>query len=327
MKHIFTLAALVFATAYFGQEACQSDLDINANGAIDIADFLHVLGLFGDVDSDEDGVWDSQDLCTDLDACNFNDELANFCIYPDAVGDCNGDCPVDEDGDGVCDVFSCGNPFQYQNHSYQTVYINQRCWFAENLRTQLYQNNDEIPFDLSGDEWYTASFGGVAVYGEGSHYCESWGIEEDACDEVWSLSQYGRIYNWHAVGDERGLCPTGWHVATDEEWTSMEVFLHGSEFESWEHNRGTHAPQLMSSEGWPSFIGTNESGFSALPGGWKNTTGAFQGAGYEATWWTGSAATGSKAWARCVFSDHEYVQRDDGNKKVGRYVRCIQDSE
>ena len=56
MKHILTLAALVFATACFGQEACQSDLDINANGAVDIADFLHVLGLFGDVDSDGDGV-------------------------------------------------------------------------------------------------------------------------------------------------------------------------------------------------------------------------------------------------------------------------------
>ena len=62
MKHILTLAALVFATACFGQEACQSDLDINANGAVDIADFLHVLGLFGDVDSDGDGVWDSQDF-------------------------------------------------------------------------------------------------------------------------------------------------------------------------------------------------------------------------------------------------------------------------
>ena len=62
MKHILTFAALVFATSCFGQEVCQSDLDINANGAVDIADFLNVLGLFGDVDSDGDGVWDRETI-------------------------------------------------------------------------------------------------------------------------------------------------------------------------------------------------------------------------------------------------------------------------
>ena len=71
MKHILTLTAVVFATACFGQESCSNDIDINGNGTVDITDFLNVLGLFGDVDSDGDGVWDSQDDCVDLEACNY----------------------------------------------------------------------------------------------------------------------------------------------------------------------------------------------------------------------------------------------------------------
>ena len=103
MKHILTLAALVFATSCFGQEACPNMHDINSNGTIDIEDFLSILGLFADVDVDEDGVWDSQDDCLDASACNYLASPTEPCSYLDALGECGGACEGDGDGDGICD--------------------------------------------------------------------------------------------------------------------------------------------------------------------------------------------------------------------------------
>ena len=84
--------------------------DSNSNGTIDIEDFLSVLG--SDVDSD--GLWDSQDGCTDIEACNYLEPLAGICTYPDALGDCNGNCSADDDGDGICDYLACGDVVSYQ---------------------------------------------------------------------------------------------------------------------------------------------------------------------------------------------------------------------
>jgi uncharacterized protein (TIGR02145 family) len=103
MKHILTFTALVFATACFGQEACPNVHDINSNGTIDIEDFLSILGLFADVDVDEDGVWDSQDECLDATACNYLASPTEPCSYLDALGECGGACEGDGDGDGICD--------------------------------------------------------------------------------------------------------------------------------------------------------------------------------------------------------------------------------
>ena len=103
MKHTLTLAALVFATSCFGQEACPNVHDINSNGTIDIEDFLSILGLFADVDVDGDGVWDSQDDCVDATACNYLASPTEPCGYLDALGECGGACEGDGDGDGICD--------------------------------------------------------------------------------------------------------------------------------------------------------------------------------------------------------------------------------
>ena len=137
MKHILTLAALVFATSCFGQEVCPSDLDINANGAVDIADFLNVLGLFGDVDSDGDGVWDSQDLCTNVEACNYNQNPTSACDTLDVVGVCGGGCETDVHPDGICDLHDCGQPMTYLGYAYETVEIGGLCFLpktAEHFR-------------------------------------------------------------------------------------------------------------------------------------------------------------------------------------------------
>ena len=227
---LLLLAGISFTTQ--AQTDCGLPHDINNNGSVDIEDFLSILGLFGDQDSDGDGVYDSQDNCIDSTACNYLEVDGEFCSYPDAIGDCNGNCPTDANGDGVCDVFVCGDLLPYQGYDYATVLIGEQCWFAENIRNEFYMNGDPIPSNLSNEDWNGADnppTGAVAVYGEDDD-CVNWSPDIDACDPSQSLNEYGRLYNWYAVDDARGLCPNGWHVPTDGEWTLLTDHLGGNFF-------------------------------------------------------------------------------------------------
>ena len=325
MKHILTLTALLFATSCFGQEACQSDLDINANGAVDIADFLHVLGLFGDVDSDGDGVWDSQDNCIDLESCNFTDSSASFCTYPDAIGDCNGNCPEDINGDGVCDVYSCGNPVSYQGYDYMTFFIAQQCWFAENLRNENYKNGDAILNNLSYYDWVNTTSGAFTVYGWEDDNCSA--FLPGVCDESQSLVEYGRLYNWYAVDDPRGLCPVGWHVPTDAEWMTLEISLGLSATEANDEGyRGTDQGTQMKAtpSNNPGWNGSNSSGFTGLPGGFRSW--GFNNGGWSGKWWS-SSQNGSRAWSRGLCQDNGFIERTKDFPMYGCSIRCVQDSE
>ena len=120
--------------------------------------------------------------------------------------------------DGTCATLdtSCSS-VEFDGYVYTAVEIGDQCWFAENLRTMVYANGDVIPAGLTDGEWTTTTFGATAVYGEGSSDCYNLSPDVDACDEVQSLAEYGRLYNWYAVADARGLCPNGWHVPTDGE--------------------------------------------------------------------------------------------------------------
>ena len=117
------------------------------------------------------------------------------------------------------------------------------------------------------------------MYGEGSSACYNYSPDIDACDEAQSLSEYGRLYNWYAVDDARGLCPSGWHVPTDGEWTDLEDFITSQGFS------GTEGTALKSTYGWyDGGNGTDDFGFSALPGGYRRYyDGDFDDAGYSAT--------------------------------------------
>lgn len=142
--------------------------------------------------------------------------------------------------------WTCGDPVNYHGYDYSTVLIGEQCWFAENLRTEHYANGDVIPGDLSDSEWETAASGALAVYGEGTSDCL-----HGNCDEVQNLEDYGRLYNWHAVDDSRGLCPSGWHVPTNGEWTLLTDFLGGASIAG--------AAMKSSSCDTPSWDGTNSS--------------------------------------------------------------------
>ncbi len=184
-------------------------------------------------------------------------------------------------------------------HTYSVVQIGDQCWFAENLRTTTYRNGDVIPAGLTDGEWTSTTSGATAVYGEGSSDCYNSSPDIDACDEVQSLAEYGRLYNWHAVDDARGLCPVGWHVPTDEEWTDLEDYITAQGFS------GTEGTALKSTYGWNyGGNGTDDFGFSALPGGFRNLyDGNFDYAGGYGDWWS-SSPSGGDAWYRYLSSSN-----------------------
>ena len=389
MRHFSTLLFISLSWAASGQVDCPNAHDSNGDGAVTINDLLDLLGVFGDVDADLDGIWDSIDDCVDVEACNYAANPTEVCAYIDVLGECGGGCEGDGDGDGICDdvdtcvgdldecgvcngpgpteivieditilydsvylpqlgewyvyefgadtTFSytcapyfgdCGDPVSYQGYDYVTVLIGDQCWFAENLRSENYENGDAIPAGLSDSEWQNTTSGAVAVYGEDAG-CYNYSPDIDACDPAQSLNEYGRLYNWYAVDDSRGLCPSGWHVPTDGEWMTMEMALGMSEAEANDSgNRGTDQGTQMKTEyGWYNAgNGTNSSGFSGLPGGYRSTNGAFNYAGDFGDWWS-SSPSGSSAWSRGLNYINEFVSRSSINRRLGLSVRCVRDAE
>ena len=224
---------------------------------------------------------------------------------------------------GLCQVvqapFSCGEPVSYQGYDYATVSIGEQCWFAENLRCENYENGDAIPAGLGDSEWSSTTSGAVAVYGE-NEVCDHLSPDIDACDPSQSLSEYGRLYNWYSVDDTRGLCPSGWHVPTDGDWTGIADFLGGE---------SVAGGQMKSDYGWyDGGNGTNSTGFSGLPGGLRNPNEnfalAFSFAGADGYWWSSTPSV-STAYARLLFPYEDYVDRNDYDRHSGFSVRCIKD--
>ena len=303
MKYILTLAALVFATACFGQEACPAPIDVNSNGAVDIADFLNVLGLFGDVDSDGDGVWDSQDSCTDVEACNYDASPTEPCQALDVVGVCGGACETDEDQDGVCDVHDCGQPFTYHGKEYETVQIGGGCWFAENLQTTKLQDGTDILYAQEWLDWNDESTTGVPVY---CHY-----QSDTAHSEV-----FGLLYNRYVPTAEPSVCPAGWRVPTNQDFISLLYTVGAEDVSFASENFGGDALKVTPEHPYP-WNGTNEFGFSALNSGRRGTG---INSWPENSWLWSGTSTGN--W-RITSSPCVFWGADTG--VWGGSIRCLRD--
>ena len=158
--------------------------------------------------------------------------------------------------------------------------------------------------------------------GEGSSACFNGSPDIDACDETQSLAEYGRLYNWYAVDDARSLCPSGWHVPSDGEWTDLENHISSQGFS------GTEGTALKSTYGWYNGgNGTDDFGFSALPGGLRfEYNGSFGVAGIDGYWWS-SSPSGGYAWARYLNYDLSDILRDYYYPRFGFSVRCLRDAD
>ena len=234
--------------------------------------------------------------CTDTNAANFN---------PQAVTE-DGSCSY---GPAQC---AGASTVTFDGHTYALVGIGSQCWFKENLRSDNYRNGDPIPGDLNGSNWISTSSGAQTVYGEGIS-----AVYSGSSDEGANLDSYGRLYNWYAVNDVRGLCPTGWHVPSDGEWTVLENALGGSS--------AAGTALKSSSADSPPWDGSNSSGFSALPGGGRyEENGSFYYQGEFGNWWS-SSSFGSLSWRLLLGTGSSGSSRDGGYRKVGFSVRCLKD--
>jgi uncharacterized protein (TIGR02145 family) len=193
---------------------------------------------------------------------------------------------------------------------YKTVTIGNQTWMAENLKTSKYRNGEPIPNVVDNTEWGNLTTGASCTYD----------------NDFKKLNSYGRLYNWYAVNDTRNIAPEGWHVATDAEWTILNSYLGGGIAAGDKlRETGTSHWSVSSSE-------NNESGFTALPGGFRNNM-TFAGIkaiyhysdiGLDGYWWSSTETESAAAIIRTFAYDNSLITLSF-RKHYGCSVRCVKD--
>ena len=188
-------------------------------------------------------------------------------------------------------------------YTYKTVTIGEQEWFAENLKTSKYNDGTPIPNIADDTEWSNDTIGAWSHYDNDNQY-----------DSI-----YGKLYNWYAVETGK-LCPTGWHVPTDAEWTVLTDYLTAN------GHSGLEGKALKATSGWfdyddQSGNGTDDYGWNGLPGGFRyDYDGDFDDVGSNGNWWSSS-----DAWYRDLYSDSDSVYSFSEGKDYGFSVRCLRD--
>ena len=288
MKHVFAPFALALMSSGFAQEGCPEPSQFCGLGTIwDVETQTCIVSIPSD--SNFDG-------CVQL-----NDLLDLLSSY----------------GLGCAD-WQCGDPISYSGYDYSTIAFEGTCWFAENLRTLAYSNGEDIPFNLTDSQWNYADYGATTVYGEDDG-CNNYSSDIDSCDPLVALEEYGRLYNWYAVNDDRGLCPVGWHVPSEGEWYNLVSAFGGS---------SVAGESLKSTYGWSyEGQGTNESGFNGMPGGKRQDgSGYFSSAGDNGTWWTSTPYSSLARYSELKFNSNG-VTNSYADRETGYSVRCVQDAD
>lgn len=188
---------------------------------------------------------------------------------------------------------------------YKTVTIGKQTWMAENLKAKKFSNGEAIP---------TTSDPKLDIKQENVPMVYQWAFEGDTT----KVPQYGRLYTFYAVVDKRNICPTGWHVPTQDEWKEMIAFLGGEDV----------AGKKLKEKGeihWErEYEETNETGFTARAGGYRNGDGPYGGLRAEGYWWTSTAQNEYFAWYWTMVSGYSTARTDYAiPKENGLSVRCI----
>jgi len=188
-------------------------------------------------------------------------------------------------------------------NAYKTVTIGTQIWMKENLKTTRYNDGTAIPLVTDYDSW---------VEMNAPAFC--WYNNDSANKEV-----YGALYNWYAA-ETRKLCPEGWHVPADSEWTELVYFLDGPQF------AGDKLKEAGTSH-WrsPSAEADNESGFTALPGGFRSYNGSFNYLGIAGYWWSSTETSETTVYFTNLRYKFGNVYRYISNETNGFSVRCVKD--
>jgi uncharacterized protein (TIGR02145 family) len=190
------------------------------------------------------------------------------------------------------------------NNSYPVVEIGNQIWMAKNLTTTHYNNGDLIPSDIADSVWIKLKTGACAAY----------------LNDPKHIPNYGRLYNWFAADDNRGICPSGWHVASNAEWDTLLNYLGGPQ------NAGGKL-KATGTEFWkePNFGADNSSGFSALPSSGRNNDGVAYNDGHDCYYWMADEKDSTYAYNRYISYNRILVTKVFHTKKDGFAVRCIKD--
>jgi uncharacterized protein (TIGR02145 family)/uncharacterized repeat protein (TIGR02543 family) len=215
--------------------------------------------------------------------------------------------------------FTCDDPLidTRDGQTYETVLIGDQCWMAENLN---------IGTRINGSSNQTNN-------GTIEKYC--YNNSEAKCDIYGGLYQWNEMMGYTTTPGVQGICPEGWHLPTDAEWTALTTYIISQPEYLCNSNTSYIAKALAATTNWNSSSSTcavgnnpsanNSTGFTALPGGGRNTSGSFDGVGSGGYWWSSSERGASDAWSRYSVYHSAQVGRSTINKSYGFSVRCLKD--
>jgi len=195
-----------------------------------------------------------------------------------------------------------------------SVSIGTQIWTSQNLNIDRYRNGDIIPQVTDATQWSALTTGAWCWYNN---------------DSTTYAATYGRLYNWYAVNDSRGLAPQGWHIPSDGEWNNLVKYLDASADTTCQLciQSSIAGAALKSITGWntPNTGATNSSGFTGLPGGCRYLNGTFLSIGSDGNWWSSKEFDSSSAWYRGLNYNNSNVDRGSFIKTLGFSVRCVKD--
>ena len=185
---------------------------------------------------------------------------------------------------------------------YKTVVIGNQVWMAENLNVVRYRNGDTIPQVKDSADWAVLKTGAWCYYENSTK----------------NGKVYGKLYNWYAVNDPRGLAPKGWHIPTDADWKKIDETFGGHE---------VAGGKMKSTELWtpPNTGASNSTGFSSLPAGIRRFSGEFDLLGTNCYFWSSTEANDKNVWARLSYFNNAELESKYYLKNFAYSVRCIKD--
>jgi uncharacterized protein (TIGR02145 family) len=195
-----------------------------------------------------------------------------------------------------------------EGNTYKTVTIGNQTWMAENLKVSKYNDGTTIPNITDNTSWSNLTTGAWAYYN----------------NNATNNAKYGKLYNWYAVSPttngNKNVCPTGWHIPTDAEWTVLTDYLGGSSVAG-----GKMKEVGTTSWDSPNTDATNTSLFTGLPGGYRNTDGNYENIRNDGYWWGSTEGTTVVAWYRNLGYSIGNAVRSANIKRSGLSVRCLRD--
>jgi uncharacterized protein (TIGR02145 family) len=336
MKHILTISLCFLTLSLSAQEpGCTDSTACNYNPTVSEDDGscsynIDAIGICGGScasDSNNDGICDIQLCPEDLNGDGVIG-VQDLLLVLSEFG-CASSCENDINQDGyiavqdillllsgfgnTCEISgfqNCGDLVSHEGYDYSTVLIGDQCWFSENCR-YLPEVSPSTIVNATTPYYYVYGFEGTDV---------------EVAKSTENYETYGVLYNWPAVMTE-GICPTSWHMPSDEEWQSLEISLGMSASIAMELGfRGTdEGYQMKSISGWyNNGNGTNTSGFNSKPGGLLAGIEFYYGLELHGFWWTSTATDNSYLARQLVFGD-DSISRQPESPTVGFSARCLKD--